>query len=219
MKLLKVLKKYISKVPKEPEENGLPPYADYNDLKRCTEIVREELRNRDIIVNDDILKKITVDIMGISYAKGGGYSEAIMRSFAGTYIVTGLYNKFLTNENEQEKNRKRNYCFEEIKEEVLKWYQSCVSNGAEYMKLVRNEDEGVIIGLSFDSCKAQITVSDTANIPCNMVVFNAAAFNPHKNVSEQIYYFFDSEDSTIEDVMNGLNTGIAYCLKFKGIGK
>ena len=43
--------------------------------------------------------------------------------------------------------------------------------------IIRNEDEVVMIGLSFDNCRAQITISDT----------------------------------TIEDVINGLNAGIAYC--------
>lgn len=69
----------------------------------------------------------------------------------------------------------------------------------------------VIIGLSFDNCRAQITVSDTALMPCHMVVFDAAFFNSYKNVPEQVYFFHDSEDTTIEDVINGLNAGIAYC--------
>ena len=118
MKLLKNLRKNVLKETKEPEETGLPPYATHNDLIRCTEIVRKELGNRDIIVDEDVLKKITVDIMNISDAKGGDCSNDIIRSFAGAYIATGLYKKFLPNENEQE--RKWNYCFEESKEEVLK---------------------------------------------------------------------------------------------------
>ena len=49
MNLFKTLQKRMSKA-KEPKENGLPPYADHNDLIRCTEIVRNELSNKDNIL-------------------------------------------------------------------------------------------------------------------------------------------------------------------------
>lgn len=214
MKLLKTLRKYIFKEPKELEETGLPPYANHDDLIRCTEIVRTELGNRDIIVDEDVLKKITVDIMNISDAKGGGYFSDVIRSFAIRYIVWEFYKKFLPNENEQE--RKGNYCFEEIKEEVLKWYQSRIANGAEYMRLIRDDDTEVVIKLLLYDRRAYITVSDTTVRSCNMVTFEASAFNPYKNESELIYYFYDSGDKTIEDIMNGLNAGVEYCLNFKG---
>ena len=117
---------------------------------------------------------------------------------------------------ENERERKGNYCFEEIKDEVLKWYQVCSANGAEYMRLIRNDDTMVIIELLLYGRRAYIKVSDTADMFCNMVTFEASAFNPYKNESELIYYFCDSGDKTIEEVINGLNAGVKYCLNFKG---
>lgn len=71
------------------------PYATENDVIRCAEIVRKELSNKNVTVNDNVLKEITEDIMGISYAKGGDYSDNIIQSYARTYINYGFYKKFL----------------------------------------------------------------------------------------------------------------------------
>ena len=49
-------------------------FSSANDYKRCTEIVRKELSQRNICVSDDVLDKITEDVMNITYAKGGSYS-------------------------------------------------------------------------------------------------------------------------------------------------
>lgn len=70
------------------------PYATGDDVIRCIEIVRKELANKDIVVDEDVLQEITEDIMGISYAKGGDYSDAIIQSFARTYIMYEMYKKF-----------------------------------------------------------------------------------------------------------------------------
>ena len=45
-------------------------FAKREDVDRCAEIVRAELEKRDGKINNDILNKITEDIMNISYAKG-----------------------------------------------------------------------------------------------------------------------------------------------------
>lgn len=91
----------IFKRRKAVKENTMPyvnenlPYASENDITRCIEIVRKELSKKNVIVNDNVLKEITEAIMGISYAKGGDYSEYIIQSFARTYIEYGQYKKFL----------------------------------------------------------------------------------------------------------------------------
>ena len=53
------------------------------------------LKEKNIIVDRDVLNKITIDIMNISYAKGGSYSEKTIKCFATTYIEDSLYKKFL----------------------------------------------------------------------------------------------------------------------------
>lgn len=112
----------------------------------------------------------------------------------------------------------QNYSFEDIREEVLIWYQACVSAGAKFMELTRNEDKIVIIDLSFDSCLAQIVVSNETFTPYNKVSFEAATIDSQMAIEsgkpEMIYFFYDSEDTEIERIIDGLNAGVEYCLKF-----
>lgn len=70
-------------------------FSDKNDVSRCIEIVRKKLAERNVSVNEEVLKKITEDIMNISYSKGGDYSDGIIRSFAEVYIKERFYKKFL----------------------------------------------------------------------------------------------------------------------------
>ncbi|MEG0979909.1 MAG: hypothetical protein RSE39_07755 [Oscillospiraceae bacterium] len=70
-------------------------FSDDSDIKRCTKIVEEELVKNNVNVNDETLNKITLDIMNISYSKGGDYSDNIIQSFAETYVEEGFYKKFI----------------------------------------------------------------------------------------------------------------------------
>lgn len=70
-------------------------FTDSKDIRNCTEIVKKELLKNKVNVNDDILNKITLDVMNISYSKGGDYSEKIIQSFAETYVEEGFYKKFI----------------------------------------------------------------------------------------------------------------------------
>ncbi|MCK4260868.1 MAG: hypothetical protein KAX49_17960 [Halanaerobiales bacterium] len=46
-------------------------------------------------LENDIVEKVTIDIMNISYLKGGDYSNQVIRSFAETYIQQEFYKKFV----------------------------------------------------------------------------------------------------------------------------
>ncbi len=70
-------------------------FSKRDDFNRCSEIVRKKLQGKNIVVKDAELKRITEDIMNISYAKGGDYSREIIDSFADTYIEHGLYKTIL----------------------------------------------------------------------------------------------------------------------------
>ena len=61
-------------------------YADSNDIERCKIIIKEELLKKNKILSHTSLDEITIEIMNISYSKGGDYSEEIIRSFATVYI-------------------------------------------------------------------------------------------------------------------------------------
>ena len=70
-------------------------YAQEKDIERCIEIVKTELVKEDIHFNSEILREITIDIMNISYSKGGSYANNVIKSFAETYVEEGFYKKFI----------------------------------------------------------------------------------------------------------------------------
>ena len=69
----------------------LPPYATTEDLQKCMVIVREILDNKAITINDELCQAIALEVMGISYAKGGDYSSEIIKSFTESYLKTSKY--------------------------------------------------------------------------------------------------------------------------------
>ncbi|PTX08780.1 hypothetical protein C8P65_101449 [Capnocytophaga leadbetteri] len=69
----------------------LPPYATAEDLQKCMVIVREILDNQAITINEEHCQAIALEVMGISYAKGGDYSSEIIKSFTESYLKTSKY--------------------------------------------------------------------------------------------------------------------------------
>ena len=61
-------------------------YETSNDMDRCKKIVKEELIKKNKDLKTISLEEVTIDIMNISYSKGGDYSEVVIRSFAKVYI-------------------------------------------------------------------------------------------------------------------------------------
>ena len=68
----------------------LPPYATAEDLQKCMVIVREILDNQAITIEEHC-QAIALEVMGISYAKGGDYSSEIIKSFTESYLKTSKY--------------------------------------------------------------------------------------------------------------------------------
>ena len=69
----------------------LPPYATAEDLQKCMVIVREILDNQAITINEEHCQAIALEVMGISYAKGGNYSSESIKSFTESYLKTSKY--------------------------------------------------------------------------------------------------------------------------------
>ena len=69
----------------------LPPYTTTEDLQKCMVIVREILDSKAITINDEQCQAIALEVMGISYAKGGYYSPEIIKSFTESYLKTSKY--------------------------------------------------------------------------------------------------------------------------------
>jgi len=77
---------------KEKQMNiTLPPYTTTEDLQKCMVIVREILDSKAITINDEQCQAIALEVMGISYAKGGDYSPEIIKSFTESYLKTSKY--------------------------------------------------------------------------------------------------------------------------------
>ena len=69
----------------------LPPCATTEDLRKSMVIVREILDSKAITINDEQCQAIALEVMGISYAKGGDYSPEIIKSFAESYLkIVGI---------------------------------------------------------------------------------------------------------------------------------
>ena len=64
----------------------LPPCATTEDLQKCMVVVREILDSKAITVSNEQCQAMTLEVMGISYAKGGDYSPEIIKSFAEGYL-------------------------------------------------------------------------------------------------------------------------------------
>ena len=61
----------------------MPPYATDMDYERCEKIIRGIIGHKESVN----VQELTLEIMSISYAKGGGYSSDIISAFAKTYIA------------------------------------------------------------------------------------------------------------------------------------
>ena len=66
----------------------LPPCATTEDLRKCMVVVRKILDSKAITVSDEQCQAITLEVMGISYAKGGDYCSETIKSFAEGYLKT-----------------------------------------------------------------------------------------------------------------------------------
>ena len=69
-------------------------FANESDINRCKIIVEELLKKAGVAINSKLLESVTMDIMNISYSKGGDYSDEIIKSFAEVYISREKYKKF-----------------------------------------------------------------------------------------------------------------------------
>jgi hypothetical protein len=70
-------------------------YATEMDIIRCQGIVKEKLQKKNISCKDNrVIKDITIDIMNISYSKGGDYSNLVIETFTESYIERKMYERF-----------------------------------------------------------------------------------------------------------------------------
>ena len=72
----------------------IPPYATEEDIKNSMSIVKAEIDKNEIIMTEEELQRLTIDVMSVSYSRGGGYSSAEIKSYIGIYITRKWYKEF-----------------------------------------------------------------------------------------------------------------------------
>lgn len=114
-----------------------------------------------------------------------------------------------------------NYTFEQIKENVLKWSQSDILKqliGAEYMEITKNEENVLLIDLTFEYCLAQIVVSKPIFAPYQYVSFEAMTLESKRaqetGKPEMVCFFYDSADMSDKDVLEELSFSVKLCTEY-----
>lgn len=111
-----------------------------------------------------------------------------------------------------------NYDFEFIKERVLEWGEKYIKNKDGFIEMVKNERDILIYDLTFLNCLAQIVVRDVSFAPYKCVSFEAMTMDSRKSMEsgqpELIYFFYDSEDTLPDQVIEELDKGIEYCIHY-----
>ena len=83
------------------------------------------------------------------------------------------------------------------------------------MELSKDDNRGLIIDLTFKYCLAQIVVTEPVFAPYQYISFEALAIDSEKSrrmrQAETIYFFYDSPEFMMQDVMSEVDNGIKYC--------
>ena len=109
------------------------------------------------------------------------------------------------------------YDLSQIKEHVLEWYRSYL-NKSNCMEVTKNEKDILIIDMTFENCIAQLIVNEPGFAPYKHVYFEALALNSKKflktGLPDLIYFFYDSVDMTLEEIIEEINLGVQCCKKY-----
>lgn len=76
------------------KRNVKPPFSTEEIIIKNIEIIKNIAMENKLVIPYDDLRKITMDIMNISYSNGGDYSEKIIESYGKSYFKDKLYEKW-----------------------------------------------------------------------------------------------------------------------------
>ena len=77
----------------------------------------------------------------------------------------------------------KNHDFIQIKEEVLNWSQRYLDSKSDCFELIKNEEQVLMIDLSFPYCLARIDVCNQSFAPYKNVCFEALGINSSEGTS------------------------------------
>ena len=111
-----------------------------------------------------------------------------------------------------------NYSYGEIKMQIFEWSQKDILRylkEQDKMEIPKNNDDALIIDLTFDNCLAQVIVSNPTFAPYQFVSFEAMTLDSDKSqetgIPELIYFFYDTDKMSEKDVIKELEVAIIYC--------
>lgn len=107
------------------------------------------------------------------------------------------------------------YTFEQIKESVLEWSKFSIQNQLserDYIEITKNEEDILLIDLTFEYCLAQIVILNPSFAPYQYVSFEAMTLDSQKaqktGQPEMVYFFYDSAEMLRYMVLEELSFGV-----------
>ena len=110
------------------------------------------------------------------------------------------------------------YNYGQIKNTVYEWSQTNMLNHMkkqDLMEVTKNNNEALIIDLTFDFCQAQLVASNPSFAPYQYISFEAMTLDSKKAQEdgnpELVYFFYDTPKVLSKEVIPELERGVRYC--------
>ena len=114
------------------------------------------------------------------------------------------------------------YTYENIRKSIHDWYQrELLQRAPESVRfeISKNQENVLIMDMTFDHCLAQLVVSEPDFAPYQFVALEAVTGDSQKAAQngdcEQIYFFYDAIDMTEAEVMGELKRGLKFLMDYK----
>ena len=105
------------------------------------------------------------------------------------------------------------YNFEQIKEIILDWNKVIKAKYSEIVEEEKDLKNTLLLDFNFENCLAQIVVNKPTFAPYKYVSCEALDLKGPIQ-AEPIYFYYDSEYSTVKETIGMLDYGIQYCLDY-----
>ena len=112
--------------------------------------------------------------------------------------------------------------FRKIRISVLELYNNYASSNLPLYRCLtisKNEETELIIDMTFNHCLAQLVVCEPGCAAFRNVFFEAGTIESKKAMAdgggELIYFFYDSLEFSVNEIIEEVNTAIQYCSEYK----
>lgn len=112
------------------------------------------------------------------------------------------------------------YNYKIIKECVIEWYKK-ISSELDYKNAIvlsRNSEDILVIDFDFESCIAQLSVTNSQFVPYQFIYFEAIDVEMSRQGDVKLVYcFYDDESMNSSDVIVSLNNAVKFCTSYKTV--